>query len=282
MRERLQKILARSGVASRRGAEEMVDAGRVEVNGRTAGLGDSADVAVDEIRLDGRPLGRAPRRRVLALHKPAGYVTTLSDPQGRPTVRDLLPGRERLMPIGRLDLDSEGLLLFTNDGGIAQKVAHPSGGVHKRYRAWVPGRPTPSQLRDLRLGLELDDGHARALGARVLPPEVATRGLRLAARQGAGVGESVVELEMGEGRKREVRRLLSAVGLPVLRLVRVAVGPVTLTGLAPGRYRYLSEPEVGALLAGLREGRTPRSGPEDRRPERRLDPRSSRSGGKRA
>jgi 23S rRNA pseudouridine2605 synthase len=264
VRERLQKILARAGLASRRRAEAMVAGGRVRVNGRVARLGEGADPERDEILVDGRPLPSPPRRRVLALHKPRGYVTTLRDPWGRPTVADLLPPDGRLVPVGRLDRESEGLLLCTNDGAVVQAVAHPRGGVRKRYLVWVEGRAEPGHLAALVGGLELEDGPARALGARRVDPGRAVRGLELAPPPGGAADGDVVEVVMGEGRKREVRRLFAAAGLKVVRLVRVAVGSVTLTGLGPGRYRYLSEREVDSLLAS-REGEGARRRSEDGR-----------------
>lgn len=245
---RLQKVLARAGLASRRAAETLLVARRVSVNGRVARIGDSADPDVDDIRVDGRPLPRLEAPVALALHKPAGYVTTLRDPQGRPTVRDLLPASPRLLPVGRLDMDTEGLLLCTNDGALVQAVTHPRGGVHKRYRAWVAGRPDAQALAALRRGLRLEDGPARALEARALDLREAQGGFELERRRLPADVEGVVEVVMAEGRKREVRRLLAAAGLPVARLVRVAVGTITLTGLGPGQYRYLSEPEVQALV----------------------------------
>lgn len=248
VRDRLQKILARAGLGSRRAAEAWVAEGRVRVNGRVAALGESADPGVDDIRLDGRRVPSAAAAVVVALHKPYGYVTTLRDPHGRPAVRELLPASPRLVPVGRLDMDSEGLLLCTNDGRVVQAVAHPSGGVRKRYRAWVAARAGQGALAALRHGVELEDGPARALSARALSLAQGQAGLDLAERRLAERARAVVEVVMSEGRKREVRRLLAAVGLPVVRLVRVAVGPVTLTGLGPGRYRYLSEREVAALV----------------------------------
>lgn len=246
---RLQKILAEAGLGSRRAAEGWLAAGRVAVNGRVARVGERADAASDDIRLDGRPLPAPVPAVVLALHKPFGFVTTLRDPQGRPTLRDLLPAAPRLVPVGRLDIDSEGLLLCTNDGGVVQAVAHPSGGVRKRYRAWVGAVPSPAALAALRRGVVLDDGPARALEARALSLAEGGCGLDLEARAVGDRARAVVEVVMAEGRKREVRRLLAAVHLPVVRLVRVAVGTVTLTGLGPGRYRYLSEREMAALMA---------------------------------
>jgi 23S rRNA pseudouridine2605 synthase len=173
----------------------------------------------------------------------------LRDPQGRPTVRQLLPPGERLVPIGRLDQDSEGLLLFTNDGDLAQAVAHPSGGVAKRYRVWVHAPVSSAVLAQLRAGVHLEDGWCRPLEVHVVPAYRAEAGLSLdPARRPPGPWH-VLDITLGEGRKREVRRLLARVGLRVYRLVRVAVGPIPLTGLPPGQYRYLEEEEMRALRA---------------------------------
>ncbi|MEW6279351.1 MAG: pseudouridine synthase [Candidatus Eremiobacterota bacterium] len=234
--DRLQKILARAGLGSRRACEELIAAGRVRVNGVKAGLGQSADVSSDRITVDGRPVTRPDDRSVvLALHKPAGYVTTARDPQGRPTVMDLLPeGLPRVYPVGRLDRDSEGLLLFTNDGDLAHALMHPSHGVTKLYRVRVRGAPEPSALQRLEKGVELEEG--RTGPARV--------------KWGRG---GWLEIELAEGKKRQVRRMLEAVGHPVDRLVRVRVGPVLLGRLRPGESRRLTASEVVRLrrAAGL-------------------------------
>lgn len=242
MRERLQKLLARAGIASRRTAERLIAEGRVSVNGRTVTeLGSRADPATDTVRVDGRRLPPAPAERVyLALHKPRGYVTTLRDPEGRPCVRDLLSGIPvRVFPVGRLDFQSEGLLLLTNDGWLAHVLMHPRNAVPKTYVAKVRGVPGEDALRRLEAGVVLG-------GRRSLPAEA--RLLRRGAR-------SLVELTLVEGRRHQVRDMLAAVGHPVLRLVRVAYGGVRLGRLPPGRYRRLGAEEVARLMSYARAGR---------------------------
>jgi pseudouridine synthase len=232
--ERLQRALARAGFGSRRSCEELIVAGRVKVNGTVATLGDKVDAASDEVRLDGAPVNLNPSVRYYALHKPVGVVTTMHDPQGRPDLRSLLPGEDdvRVFPVGRLDLDSEGLLVLTNDGALAERLTHPRYGIEKEYLAEVEGTPAPKHLGLLRRGVELEDGPAKAASARI----VDARG-----------GRGQLSLVMTEGRKREVRRLLAEVGLPVTRLVRVRVGPITLGRLKAGAVRELSAAEVLAL-----------------------------------
>lgn len=231
--ERLQRALARAGFGSRRTSEELIVAGRVEVNGRVATLGDKVDPTHDEVLLDGVRVNLDPNVRHYALHKPAGVVTTMRDPQGRPSVRDLLPtDGPRVFPVGRLDRDSEGLLLLTNDGELANRLTHPRYGVEKEYLAEVAGRPLARHVSALRRGVELDDGPARATAARIVDARADRGQLRLV---------------MTEGRKREVRRLLAAVDLPVTRLVRLRVGPVTLGSLRPGAIRELTADEVRGL-----------------------------------
>jgi 23S rRNA pseudouridine2605 synthase len=232
--ERLQRALARAGFGSRRACEELISAGRVTVNGTVATLGDKVDATSDEVRLNGTPVNLNPNVRYYALHKPAGVVTTMRDPQGRPDLRSLLPDDDetRVFPVGRLDLDSEGLLLLTNDGALADRLTHPRYGIEKEYLAEVEGSPTPKQLGLIRRGVELEDGQAKAKSARI----VDARG-----------GRGHLSLVMTEGRKREVRRLLAEVGLPVTRLVRVRVGSVTLGRMRPGAIRELSPDEVLAL-----------------------------------
>ncbi len=232
--ERLQKALARAGLGSRRSCETLIADGKVEVNGTTATLGDRVDPETDHVRVEGVSVNLDPNVRYLALHKPAGVITTLDDPQGRLTVRELLPtDGPRVFPVGRLDRDTEGLLLVTNDGELANRLTHPRYGVEKEYLAEVQGRPGREHLARLRAGVELDDGPATARHARIVD-----------ARPDRGA----IELVMTEGRKREVRRLLEAVGLPVLRLIRVRVGPVKLGGLPPGGMRELSVEEVRDLM----------------------------------
>ncbi len=234
-RERLQRALARAGVASRRASEDLIREGRVTVNGREATLGDKMDPVLDRVEVDGRRIPLDPALRTFALHKPAGVVTTVRDPQGRPDLTEFLPAEvPGVVPIGRLDRDTEGLLLLTNDGELANRVMHPRFGVEKEYLAEVEGRPTRSHVARLLRGVELDDGPARALRATV------------AGQTGA---RGALQMVMGEGRKREVRRLLQAVGLPVVRLVRVRVGPVRIGKLGPGEVRELSPEEVRAMYA---------------------------------
>jgi 23S rRNA pseudouridine2605 synthase len=226
--ERLQKVLARAGVASRRAVEELIAAGRVRVNGERARLGQRIDPAVDRVTVDGAPVGTAPGLVHYLLNKPAGVVTTASDPQGRRTVVDLVPAEPRVFPVGRLDADSEGLLLLTNDGELAHRVMHPSHGVEKEYLAWVDGTPSAGALRRLREGVELDDGRTSPAGASQPQP-------------------GLVRITIHEGRNRQVRRMLDAVGHPVRRLVRVRVGPLRDERLAPGTWRPLRASELSAL-----------------------------------
>lgn len=202
------------------------------VNGRIAELGDRVDAAADTVTVDSRRVPLDPALRYFAFHKPAGVVTTVGDPQRRSDLSGFLPGGSRLFPVGRLDRDTEGLLLLTNDGELANRLMHPRYGVEKEYLAEVDGIPSERQMSRIRRGVELDDGLARALAAR--------RGGRAGAR-------GAVRVVMGEGRKREVRRLLAAVGLPVRRLVRFRVGPIRLGRLPPGQVRELTPEEVRAL-----------------------------------
>lgn len=207
--------------------------GRVTLNGIVATLGDRADPLEDEVRVDGLEVNLDPNVKYYAFHKPVGVVTTMRDPQGRPDISAFVPEEgPRIFPVGRLDRDTEGLLLLTNDGDLANALTHPRFGVEKEYLAEVEGVPTPKHVGQLRRGVELEDGHARAKSARV------------AGRSG---DRGAVRLVMTEGRKREVRRLLEAVGLPVTRLVRVRVGAVRLGGLPPGERRELTHDEVIAL-----------------------------------
>jgi 23S rRNA pseudouridine2605 synthase len=228
--ERLQRLLARAGYGSRRACEDLIVQGRVTLNGTVATLGDRGDPTDDEVRVDGLEVNLDPNVKYFALHKPPGVVTTMRDPQGRPDIRAYLPPEPpRVFPVGRLDRDTEGLLLLTNDGDLANGLTHPRYGVEKEYLAEVEGVPTPKHIGRLRRGVELEDGHASTTSARV------------AGRSGA---RGAIRLVMTEGRKREVRRLLAAVGLPVTRLVRVRVGPVRLGSLPPGERRELTHDEV--------------------------------------
>jgi 23S rRNA pseudouridine2605 synthase len=233
---RLAKHLAHAGVASRRAAEAMIAAGRVTVDGTT--ITDPArDVAGDEaIAVDGEAVGAAPRRLVYAVHKPAGVVSTAHDTHGRPTVVDLVPeAATRLYPVGRLDADTTGLILLTNDGDLANRLMHPRYEVPKTYRAKVARPPiSDAALRSLRSGVELDDGRTAPARVRALRPDV-------------------LELTIHEGRKRQVRRMCDAVGHPVIALRRVKFGPLGLGDLAVGAHRRLRPAEVEALRAASRE-----------------------------
>lgn len=232
-RERLQKVLARAGLGSRRACEDLIREGKVTVNGRVATLGDRVDPRADRVEVDGARVPLDPELRYLALHKPPGVVTTAKDPQGRPDVSRYYPQGFRVFPVGRLDRDTEGLLLLTNDGELAHRLLHPRYGVEREYLAEVEGRPTERALAALRRGVELEDGPARVVSALSV----------------AGAGErGAVRVVMTEGRKREVRRLLATVGLPVRRLIRVRFGPIRLGRLRPGQVRELEPGEVRELM----------------------------------
>jgi len=241
--ERLQKVLAAAGIGSRRRCEELIAAGRVQVNGQVVTrLGTRVDPLRDDIRVDGRPVRplRPDRFRYVMMHKPVGVVTTLRDPQGRPTVADLLPkGFPRLFPVGRLDRDSSGLLLFTNDGELAAALLHPRYEIPKTYRVTVQGHPSPRALAALRRGVVLEDGPTAPAQVRVLSRDRDT---------------SVLEVVIHEGRKRQVRRMCAAVGHPVVALQRVGFGPLSLGRLPPGAVRELSSREVEALREAVRNG----------------------------
>jgi 23S rRNA pseudouridine2605 synthase len=236
--ERLQRTLARAGFGSRRACEELIRAGRVTVNGQPATLGDRVAPGRDVVTVSGHRVSTDPDLRYLALHKPAGVTTTMRDRHASTDLRRYLPEGPRVFPVGRLDRETEGLLLLTNDGELANRVMHPRHGVQKEYLVEVEGVVTERHLSRLRTGVELEDGPARAISARS------------AGRAGA---RGALRLVMGEGRKREVRRMLAAVGLPVRRLVRLRVGPLRLGRLRPGEVRELTPEEVRALYraAGL-------------------------------
>jgi len=242
--ERLQRSLARAGFGSRRACEEVIAAGRVQINGTVATLGDRLDPAVDEVRVDGSKVNVDPELRTFALHKPRGVTTTMRDPHAERDLTAFLPKGVHLFPVGRLDRDTEGLLLLTNDGSLAHRLTHPRYAIEKEYLAEVNKPPSNRQLSRLRRGVELDDGTAKAVDARSAGGA--------AGRGGAG-GRGGVRLVMVEGRKREVRRMLDAVELPVRRLVRVRVGPIRLGKLGPGELRELEPEDVRALYraAGL-------------------------------
>ena len=241
--ERLQKIIAAAGLCSRREAEEWIAEGRVLVNGAPAVLGQKADPGSDAIRVDGKslrpPVAPAARRYIL-LNKPKGYVSTTSDPEGRPTVIDLVPPalRRGLKPVGRLDTASEGLILLTDDGGFAQAVSHPSRGVGKTYRVKVWGEPSEKAVERLRRGVSLD-------GRRTAPAEIDRQ--RSTGRRGAE-GNTWYTVVLHEGRSRQIRRMFDAIGHPVSKLKRVAIGPVRDDRLPVGAFRRLTEREIRRLL----------------------------------
>jgi 23S rRNA pseudouridine2605 synthase len=228
---RLNAYLARAGVASRRAADELIKAGRVRVNGELGQL-NTFVAAADRVEVDDRRVSLQ-RLAYLLLHKPAGVVTTARDPQRRPTVVQLVPAEPRVVPVGRLDADTTGALLLTNDGELAHRLAHPRYGVEKVYEAEVEGEPSDEALRRLREGVDLDDG-------RTAPARIRRR------------GRGRVELVLHEGRKHQVKRMLEAVGHPVLRLHRSRYAGLTLEGLEPGAWRELEPDEVERLRALVR------------------------------
>jgi 23S rRNA pseudouridine2605 synthase len=232
--ERLQKVLAQAGLGSRRACEALIEAGRVEVNGEVAVLGRRVDPEHDRVTLDGSTIPIRPGFVYYLLNKPAKVVTTASDPEGRPTVVDLVPAEPRVFPVGRLDWDTEGVLLLTNDGPLANSLTHPSRGVPKTYLAEVSGVPGRAALRRLREGVDLDDGRTAPAKAR----------LAQATPTGAAL-----EIVIHEGRNRQVRRMCEAVGHPVRRLVRTRFGPLRAQSLAPGQWRSLTQAEIRALYA---------------------------------
>jgi 23S rRNA pseudouridine2605 synthase len=260
MQQRLQKILSQAGVASRRAAERFIAEGRVSVNGATVlELGTKADADVDDIRVDGSRLSAPERKRYILLNKPTGFVSTRSDPERRRTVIDLLRGvREYVYPVGRLDYDTEGLLLLTNDGDLAARLTHPRHGIERSYEVRVAGRPDEDALRRLRDGIPLD-------GRRTLPAEAALLNPRRGEREGVGV----LVLTIREGRNRQVRRMCEAVGHPVRELTRTRIGPLTDRLLKPGQWRDLTAAEVTKLQAQA-------SRPAPTRPPRRPRPGEAR------
>src|SRR2546421_582371 len=232
---RLNKILAQAGLTSRRGADQLILEGRVAVNGAVVREpGTVADPALDRIAVDGRPLPAAETRQYLLLHKPAGVVSTVRDPQSRPVVTALLPAdvRERVCPVGRLDVDVEGVLLLTNDGSLTHRLLHPRYALPRVYEVVVLGRVAAGELPAWRAGVQLDDGFARPTAA---------------ARAGEVAGGTVLRLTFTEGRKHEGKRYCAALRHPVRALRRVAFGPLTLGGLRPGQARPLTDREVGQL-----------------------------------
>jgi 23S rRNA pseudouridine2605 synthase len=233
-RIRIQKAIANAGLMSRRAAEEAMEAGRVRLNGDPVVLGDRVDPKKDVLTLDGAPVPVSADLKTYLLYKPVGVISSASDPHGRPTVVDLIESTKRLYPVGRLDADSEGLILVSNDGELTNRVTHPSFGVSKRYLAELEGEISKPALRRLKEGVDLDDGPARAESARLVD---------------SGRGRSMVEMVMMEGRNREVRRMLDAVGFPVTRLVRTAIGGLSDPHLRPGDYRRLTAADIQRMLA---------------------------------
>jgi 23S rRNA pseudouridine2605 synthase len=226
--ERLQKVLAQAGFGSRRVCEDLIADGHVTVNGEVAELGRRVDIEHDRVEVDGVPIGVRPGLVYYLLNKPRGVVTTASDPQGRRTVVDLVPDDPRVFPVGRLDADTEGLLLLTNDGDLTYRLTHPSFGVEKEYIAEVRGAPSRGAVRRLREGVDLEDG-------RTAPAKVAL------------VEPTVLRLVIHEGRNRQVRRMCDAIGHPVVRLIRTRIGPLRDPSLRPGSWRALETAEVRAL-----------------------------------
>jgi 23S rRNA pseudouridine2605 synthase len=239
--ERLQKVLAAAGLGSRRECEQLIVEGRVVVDGQVVSeLGARVDRQQQEIRVDGEPLAR-PRLQYFAVHKPTGVVSTARDPAGRPRVIDLLPpGVGRMFNVGRLDLASEGLILVTNDGELANQLTHPRHGVRKVYEVQVAGQPEPDVLAQLKRGVHLSEGYAHAVDVRV---------------KGRKKGSTILEMVLDEGRNREIRRLLARVGHKVQRLTRVAVGPIRLGEMPRGAVRQLTPEEVKKLRAAAVAGR---------------------------
>jgi pseudouridine synthase len=248
--ERLQKILSQAGIASRRASEQLMLDGRVSVNGTTVReLGTKADPARDDIRVDGRRIKPIERHRYLLLNKPRGYVTTRSDEKQRPTVLDLLHGvHEYVYPVGRLDYESEGLLLLTNDGDLAARLTHPRHGVARVYEARVLGIPDERDLARLSRGIPID-------GRRTQPSEVRLQPHDRDAK------DATLVVTIREGRNRQVRRMCEAIGHPVARLTRVAIGPIRDTRLKPGRWRDLTTAEVERLRQAAQAGLMARPAP---------------------
>jgi 23S rRNA pseudouridine2605 synthase len=237
MKERLQKILSQAGVASRRKAEEIIKQGRVAVDGRVVtAMGLQVDPDCQIITLDGKPLTPAEKKISILLNKPKGYVTTMRDPQGRPIVTSLLDNMTaRVFPVGRLDLNTEGALILTNDGDLAQKIQHPSFEVNKTYEARVFGRPNKAKLKKLEEGIELEGG--KTWPARI---EILQRYAH----------ETILKITIHEGKKRQVRKMFAAIGHRVLDLKRTAYGRLELGGLPSGKYRVLNDRDLALLFAG--------------------------------
>ena len=226
--ERLQKVLARVGFGSRRSCEQLILDGKVKVNGQQAQLGSRVEVESDLVTVDGAPIGVRPDLVYYLLNKPAGVVTTADDPQGRPTVIEMVPKDPRVFPVGRLDSDTEGLLILTNNGELTHRLTHPSFGVEKEYVALVEGKPSRSSLRLLREGVDLEDG-------KTAPAKIAL------------LEQETIRLTIHEGKNRQVRRMCSTVGHPVKRLIRTRIGPLSDRSLPPGSWRELTTAEIRSL-----------------------------------
>jgi 23S rRNA pseudouridine2605 synthase len=247
--ERVQKVLARAGIGSRRACEELIADGRVTVNGEVADLGRRVDTEHDRVAVDGTPIPVKPGVVHYLLNKPAGVVTTAADPQGRPTVVELVPDEPRVFPVGRLDQDTEGLLILTNDGDLTHRLTHPRFGVEKEYLAHVVGTPSRGSLRQLREGVELEDGMtAPAIVAMVAP--------------------GLLRITIHEGRNRQVRRMCDAIGHPVERLVRTRIGPIADRKLKPGTWRVLTNDEVMKLDDAAAADTDPRAEVAAKEPKR--------------
>ena len=230
--ERLQKVLARTGFGSRRKCEELIEDGRVTVDGEVASLGQRVDTSSQRVEVDGVTVSAAPDLVYYLLNKPAGVVTTASDTHGRPTVVDLVPDEPRVFSVGRLDADTEGLLLLTNDGDLTHRLTHPSFGIEKEYLAEVEGAPKPAAITKLRRGVDLDDGPTAPAKVSQVEP-------------------NALRITIHEGRNRQVRRMCEAVGHPVVRLVRTRIGPLVDRRLKPGEWRALSAAEIRALQTAV-------------------------------
>jgi 23S rRNA pseudouridine2605 synthase len=268
MEERIQKILARAGFGSRRACEELIAAGRVRVNGQVAILGDKADSQRDKILLDGKPVLAAEPFVYIALHKPRGILSAVTSPDPRPTVLDLVDVPERVYPVGRLDVESEGLILLTNDGDLANRLTHPRYGHEKEYRVLIARRPDKEQLETWRRGVVLEDGF------RTAPADIKVDGP-------AGKG-AWLRIVMREGRKRQIRETGSQLGLPVVKIIRVRIGSLQLGDLKPREWRHLT-PDEAAVLKGGRARSDLKRGkgaaiPENARPKPPTRSRSKNNG----
>ncbi len=241
--ERIQKVLARAGHGSRRGCEELIVQGRVRVDGKPAVLGQKVDIARQVITVDGEKLKPPEEFTYLALHKPRGVLSDTEDTRGRKTILDLLPSRRHLFPIGRLDLNSEGLVILTNDGDLAHRLLHPRYGHEREYLVLVAGRPSWNVIRRWRQGIVLDE-------RRTLPADVRVSRVES--------GNTWLQIVMREGKKRQIRRVAAALGHPVLRLIRVRIGPIHLGSLRPGKWRELTKREVRALRGAAATARARR------------------------